>query len=73
MTLSVLMYAMMMTTLVVLVGVLTLDAVRDVLSWFARRAPRFQVRGATDDGPARGVRSGTSAAAPRAPARSAHR
>ena len=68
MTLSALMYAMMTTTLVLLVGVLVVDAVRDVLSWSARRASR-----ATDDGPARGARSGTSAAAPRAPARSAHR
>jgi hypothetical protein len=73
MTLSVLMYAMMTTTLVVLVGVLAVDAVRDVLSWFARGAPRVHARGATADGPARGVRSGTSAAAPRVPARSAHR
>lgn len=40
MTLSVLMYAMMMTTLVVLVGVLVVDAVRDVLRSSARRAPR---------------------------------
>jgi hypothetical protein len=35
-----LMYAMMMATLVVLVGVLAVDAVRDVLRWSARRAPR---------------------------------
>jgi hypothetical protein len=68
MTLSVLMYAMMMTTLVLLVGVLVVDAVRDVLRWSARRAAR-----ATGDAPAHGVRCGTSVAAPRAQARSAHR
>jgi hypothetical protein len=40
MTLSVLMYAMMITTFVALVGVLVVDAVRDVLRSSARRAPR---------------------------------
>ncbi|MEA2274731.1 MAG: hypothetical protein QOI98_3439 [Solirubrobacteraceae bacterium] len=73
MTLSVLMYAMMMTTLVVLVGVLVVDAVGDVLSWYARRSSRFRASRPTDDGPAHGVRSGRSAAAPQARARSAHR
>ena len=73
MTLSVVMYTMMMTTLVVLVGMLVVDAVRDVLSWSARRTTRFGASRPIDDGPARGVRCGTSAAAPRVPARSAHR
>jgi hypothetical protein len=40
MTLSVLMYAMMVVSLVVLVGVLSVDAVRGVLRWSVRRAPR---------------------------------
>ena len=40
MTLSVLMYAMMMVSLVVLVGVLIVDAVRDVLRWSVDRAAR---------------------------------
>jgi hypothetical protein len=73
MTLSVLMYVMMMTTLVVLVGVLVVDAVGDVLSWHARRSSRVRARRPTADGPAHGVRCGRSAAAPRAQARSAHR
>jgi hypothetical protein len=40
MTLSVLMYAMMMVSLVVLVGVLSVDAVRGVSRWSVRRAAR---------------------------------
>ena len=40
MTLSVLMYAMMMVSLVVLVGVLSVDAVRGVLRWSVRGADR---------------------------------
>jgi hypothetical protein len=40
MTLSVLMYAMVMVSLVMLVGVLFVDAVRGVLRWSAHRAPR---------------------------------
>jgi len=76
MTLSVLMYAMMMATLVVLVGVLVVGAVGDVLAWFGRRAPRSvgaRASRPTGDGPAHAVRCGTSAVAPRARARSAHR
>ncbi len=40
MTLSVLMYAMMMATFVALAGVLAFDAVTGVLRWSARRAAR---------------------------------
>jgi hypothetical protein len=40
MTLSVLMYAMMLVSLVVLVGVLVVDAARGVLRWSVRGAPR---------------------------------
>lgn len=40
MTLSLLMYTLMMTTLVVLVGVLVVDAVRGLSRSYARRATR---------------------------------
>lgn len=46
MTLSVLMYAMMMATFVALAGVLVFDAVSAVLRWSAARAARAARSGA---------------------------